>query len=112
MSGPTRKAQDAPVTGAVQGWAALAIHRDDDVAVALRDLAAGEAVVVRRGGTLSEVRAVDAIPLGHKIALRPLAEGAPIRKYGECIGVATRPIAQGAHVHVHNLVSVRGRASA
>jgi altronate dehydratase small subunit len=103
-------APDSTDRPAVQGWAALVIHPDDDVAVALRDVAAGEAVVVRRAGALTEVRAVDAVPLGHKLALHPLAEGAPIRKYGECIGVATRAIAQGAHVHVHNLVSVRGRA--
>ena len=92
-----------------QAWAALAVHPDDDVAVALRDLRAGETIGVRRGGATEEAIVREAIPLGHKLALRALATGAPIRKYGECIGEATAPIAAGAHVHVHNLASRRGR---
>jgi altronate dehydratase len=92
-----------------QGWAAFVIHPDDDVAVALRDLAAGETIGVRRGGATDSARVAEPIPLGHKLALRALARGAPIRKYGECIGEASADIAAGAHVHVHNLVSRRGR---
>jgi hypothetical protein len=34
-----------------------------------------------------------------------------VRKYGEAIGAAREPIAAGAHVHVHNLVSLRARSS-
>lgn len=107
-----RGAKVRAVSAAQQGWDALVIHPDDDVAVALRDLTAGERVTVRRAGALIEVRAADAIPLGHKLALHALEAGAPVRKYGESIGVATRAIAPGAHVHVHNLASLRARASA
>jgi altronate dehydratase len=90
-------------------WDALAIHPDDDVAVALRDIDAGQTVAVRRGGTINRVLVCEAIPLGHKFALLPLSAGRAIRKYGECIGVATIDIAAGSHVHVHNMASRRAR---
>jgi altronate hydrolase len=47
--------------------------------------------------------ALDDIPAGHKVAVRPIAAGASIRKYGEVIGVASCDIPAGAHVHLHNL---------
>jgi len=51
------------------------------------------------------------IPSGHKVALRAIAEGEVVRKYGQVIGLATQAIAAGAHVHVHNLdMSEAGRA--
>ena len=43
------------------------------------------------------------IPAGHKIALRPIAAGEAVIKYGDPIGTATRDIAPGEHVHSHNL---------
>lgn len=91
------------------GWDAIVIHRDDDVAVALRDLAAGETARARRDGVLVAITVATAIPLGHKIALSALAAGAPVKKYGEAIGAASAPIAAGDHVHVHNLASQRAR---
>ena len=97
-----------PAEAAVR-WDALAIHPDDDVAVALRDLVRGEIVTVRDGGELHRVTLADAIPLGHKFARNAVPKGAPIRKYGECIGVATADIATGAHVHIHNMASRRAR---
>ncbi len=45
------------------------------------------------------------VPRGHKVALVDLPEGAAVRKYGQTIGIASRPIAAGEHVHEHNLVS-------
>lgn len=42
------------------------------------------------------------VPFGHKAALKPVAAGEELRKYGVVIGHATQPIAQGEHVHVHN----------
>src|SRR5437588_359477 len=64
-----------------RGWDAIAIHQDDDVAVALRDLAAGTSVRIRRGGAIERVTAAAAIPLGHKLALRALAAGAGVRYF-------------------------------
>lgn len=46
------------------------------------------------------------------VALRDLAAGGPVRKYGEVIGEATGPIPRGGFVHVHNLRSCRARAGA
>jgi len=94
---------------AAERWDALVIHPDDDVAVALRDLAAGETVRVRQGAKLMTAVVVEPIPLAHKFALRDLRAGLPIRKYGQSIGVTTSDIAVGAHVHVHNMASRRAR---
>lgn len=90
-------------------WDALVIHASDDVAVALRDLAAGESVMVRQGGIVTRFDVLDAIPLGHKFAVRDLVRGTRIRKYGECIGAATADIDAGSHVHLHNMASLRAR---
>lgn len=102
-------ATSADVAEISLGWDAIVIHPDDDVAVALRDLARGETVGVRQEGAVRSAVVGEAIPLGHKFALHALSAGAQIRKYGECIGVATAAIAPGAHVHVHNLASRRAR---
>ncbi len=74
---------------------ALQIDRHDNVGVALRDLRPGE----EAGG----VRLGQPVPAGHKFALRPIAAGEPVRKFGNVIGVASAAIAPGAHVHSHNL---------
>lgn len=92
-----------------QGWAAVVIHPEDDVAVALRPLAAGR-VRVRSGGGMIELETAKDIPLGHKLALRDLPAGAVVRKYGEAIGTLTQAVARGDHVHVHNLRSRRARS--
>jgi len=81
----------------------LLIDPRDDVAVALTSLAAGDRVV-------ENVLAAGDIPAGHKVALRAVAKGDPIRKYGWPIGHATADIAAGDHVHSHNLAtSLTGR---
>jgi altronate dehydratase len=86
---------------------ALLIHPADTVAVALRDLAAGEQLTAR-DADLGGVVAHEAVPFGHKVAVRPIASGTQVIKYGAHIGLTTRDIAPGEHVHTHNLVSVRG----
>ena len=68
----------------------------DDVAVAVRALPAGHAVAPG-----IETRAP--IPAGHKVALRAVAVGAPVVKYGQVIGEALADIVPGDHVHVDNL---------
>ena len=49
------------------------------------------------------------IPFGHKFAVTGIEKGVHIIKYGEIIGRATCPIRQGAHAHVQNIESLRGR---
>ena len=82
---------------------------DDDVAVVVEDVAKGASVgaVTLEGDNVATVEAVDEIPLGHKIAVRDLAEGQDVIKYGRSIGAASQPIAAGAHVHTHNVKSKR-----
>src|SRR5215218_2804561 len=75
------------------------VHPSDDVAVAVTALAAGVEACVDGGCVV--VR--DEVGAGHKVALRDLAPGEAVRKYGFPIGVAAEPIARGAWVHAHNL---------
>jgi len=85
------------------------IHPSDNVAMALEDLSAGTRVEVEREGRVQPISLLDPIPFGHKVALRDIAQGQPVMKYGEVIGLASKDIAEGQHVHVHNLESQRGR---
>lgn len=73
----------------------LRIHSSDNVAVALR--------AVEAGAVFDGVTAVEPIPAGHKLALRAIAVGEPVVKYGYPIGVASAAIEGGAHVHGHNV---------
>ncbi len=84
----------------------LVLAPDDDIAVALDDLAPGEQVDGLPGGRLV-VR--DPVPRGHKVALADVGNGAPVRKYGQVIGVASASIVAGEHVHTHNLRFAPGR---
>jgi len=79
------------------------------VATAVRDLAAGERAQVSGCGETGAVELKSAIPLGHKFALRDIAGGREVIKYGETIGVATSVIRRGEHVHLHNVEGLRGR---
>jgi (2R)-sulfolactate sulfo-lyase subunit alpha len=54
-----------------------------------------------------EVECIDAIPLGHKIALGDIAEGDTILKYGHDIGKAVAKVAKGGHVHIQNVKTKR-----
>jgi altronate hydrolase len=85
------------VTARVSGLVVL--HDADDVGVAVTGLAAGSDL----DGPAGRVRTAGPVPPGHKVALRAIAAGAPVRKYGQVIGFASAPISAGEHVHVHNL---------
>ena len=84
---------------------ALVISGRDNVATALQALRPGQHIDANG----STVIVTEPIARGHKIALRPMAPGDPVIKYGSAIGTATRAIAPGAHVHTHNVASGRGR---
>lgn len=83
----------------------LVLDATDNVAVCLAEIPAGTEVSLPDGR--EPVVAKDRIPAGHKVAIERVAEGAPVRKYGQPIGVALRPIRRGEHVHVHNVASGR-----
>ena len=74
------------------------IHSLDNVAVALRDLAADETLML--DGTA--IRLAQPVARGHKFALRPIAAGEAIIKYGLPIGHALETIASGVHIHSQN----------
>ena len=86
---------------------ALRIHPKDSVVVALVDLAPATPLVLANAPDL-EIVTREAIPFGHKVAIRPIPQGQQVIKYGASIGLATQDIQPGEHVHVHNLTSVRG----
>jgi altronate dehydratase small subunit len=98
------------VAGAIQAGAdALVVDVKDDVATALREIQSGEIISYRSGEIVEQVEALDPIPFGHKLAIRPVAAAGHVRKYGEVIGQATVNIEVGRHVHVHNVEGIRGR---
>lgn len=82
---------------------------DDDVGVAVMDLSAGDTVeaVTLEGEPVTEITLANDVPLGHKVAMRDLTKEKHIIEYGEEIGQAYANIVQGAHVHVHNIKSLR-----
>ena len=82
----------------------IRVHRRDNVAVVAADVQLGDLVRLDDG---SEVRAVEAIPRGSKLALGPIACGEAVIRYGEEIGRATEDIAAGEYVHTHNLARER-----
>lgn len=79
----------------------LLLHETDHVWVARVDLPAGAALPAEG------LACRDPIPRGHKVARVPRRAGEPVWKYGNPIGVASRDIAAGEHVHTHNLVMHR-----
>ncbi|UST54586.1 altronate dehydratase family protein [Comamonadaceae bacterium OTU4NAUVB1] len=73
----------------------IRLHPADDVVIARAQLV---------GGTpIEHVTSRGLIPPGHKVAMRAIAPGEPVRRYDQIIGFASQPIAPGEHVHTHNL---------
>ncbi|PZQ65182.1 MAG: galactonate dehydratase, partial [Variovorax paradoxus] len=73
----------------------IRLHPADDVLIARSQLVGGT--------TVENVPVRGLIPAGHKVAVRAIAAGEPVRRYNQIIGFASRPIAPGEHVHTHNL---------
>jgi (2R)-sulfolactate sulfo-lyase subunit alpha len=93
-------------------YKAIAHKKGDAVAVAVADLSPGDRIMARilDGSQPVTVTVCDPIPLGHKVALIEMRAGQDVTEYGERIGRTTQPIPAGAHVHVHNMKSVRWSA--
>ena len=81
--------------------AVLLLAPEDNVVVACRDLAAGEAVALDG----APVRLPSPVPTGHKLARRAIGAGERVLKYGASIGSARVAVAAGEYVHTHNLKS-------
>ena len=86
---------------------AMIIDPKDNVAVAIETISAGDTVTYLREGKTVSLKAAENITIYHKLATRAIQKGEPVVKYGEHIGVATADIPEGAHVHVHNVESMK-----
>jgi altronate hydrolase len=75
----------------------LRLHPNDDVVIARRQLVSGTALAELN------VTVTGLVPPGHKIAVRAVARGGPVRRYNQIIGFASRDIRPGEHVHLHNM---------
>lgn len=79
----------------------LLLHPDDTVLVCIAAIAAGDTLMIDD----QAVEAPEAIAVGHKLARHRLEPGAKVTKYGAPIGSVTQAVAQGAHLHGHNMKS-------
>jgi len=88
---------------------AITMDSRDNVATALTELQPGDEVeVISTAREVTQtVRVNDSLPLGHKIALSDINSGADVVKYGAKIGRASKDIATGDYVHIHNVTSDR-----
>ena len=84
---------------------AVKIHDTDNVVISTQPIKKGDPVVIK-GERLFD--ALDEVDLGHKIAIAPIVCGGKVFRYGEPILQATRPIAPGEWVHVHNTHPIPG----
>jgi altronate hydrolase len=75
----------------------IRLHPDDDVVIARQQLVGGTRLMDE------DVTVSGLIPPAHKIATHAIAKGAPVKRYNQIIGFASRDIAPGEHVHLHNL---------
>src|SRR4029079_7590031 len=79
----------------------LLLDERDSVLVVTSRIREGERFLLDGAGIV----AAQNLPLGHKVARRPIAAGDKVLKYGVPIGTATAAIPAGAHAHVHNIRS-------
>lgn len=82
----------------------IRIHKNDNVAVALKPLASGTTYDVDG----NQVTVIEEIPQGHKFALRDIAEGEDVIKYGFRIGTTKEAVKKGGWVHVQNVKTALG----
>jgi (2R)-sulfolactate sulfo-lyase subunit alpha len=83
---------------------------NDSVAVVVVEgIEAGQdltALILDDNRTIS-IKANASIPIGHKVAVKAMALGDTVMKYGTDIGKVVAPIAIGEHAHVHNIKTKR-----
>jgi (2R)-sulfolactate sulfo-lyase subunit alpha len=101
-AGPAKPAQKAPD---------FLVHEDGDSVgvIVIEGIKAGTELsgwVMAQDRTIG-MKVLNDIPIGHKIALKDLAAGDSVIKYGVNIGKVVAPIKKGEHVHVHNLKTRR-----
>jgi len=93
------------------GIKAAVLNVKDNVGVALTDLESGAELELKVNGRTLSVKLTEPIAYQHKFSVTRINSGAKIVKYGEVIGEATRDIAPGQHVHIHNMTGLRAKAA-
>jgi len=88
---------------------AIIMASNDNTATVVESISPNSDVQLDNAGNRISVHVIEQIPFGHKFAIKTIAKGDSIVKYGESIGIASQNIAIGQHVHVHNMESTRGR---
>jgi len=83
---------------------ALVLDQSDNTATLLADASADDFVILK--GIVGQIQLCEAVAYGHKTALRAIRKGENIIKYGQSIGRATKDIASGEWIHIHNMSSV------
>lgn len=81
--------------------AVILLHPDDNILVCVKQFHSGDEIVIDGEKMISQID----IAVGHKIARRALNAGDKVYRYGAPIGSMTEPVAQGEHVHMHNMKS-------
>jgi altronate hydrolase len=84
---------------------AVLLHPQDNLLIAKKALLPRTIVPLEDG---TEVKIAQMIPPGHKAAVREIAEGEAVRRYGQIIGFASEPIKPGQHIHTHNVAVHQG----
>ena len=79
---------------------AIQLHPSDNVAIARVPLSPGQTLDIAG----IAITVAEAVPAGHKVALRHIGAGDNLIRYGQVIGRASKPIAPGAHIHTHNVL--------
>ena len=106
MVSESKNSKTTPTSEAPVVWASslqprhagIQLSAADNVAVALRQINAGETLA-----EFDNLLVRDEIPKGHKLSLAPVASGEKVTKYAQIIGLASEAIEPGCHVHSHNL---------
>ena len=83
---------------------AKVISEKDNVATCVADVKAGENVKVHFNGEYAEYTALEDIPFGHKIAIKPVKKGEKVFKYGVEIGEMSEDVSVGGWIHCHNCI--------
>jgi altronate dehydratase small subunit len=88
---------------------AILMNNTDNVATALTNFEENIQVkiVLSSQQVIKEIKTNQVIAFGHKLAVEAIDKGQKVIKYGEVIGHATKNIAIGDHVHIHNVNSNR-----
>jgi altronate dehydratase len=81
---------------------AIRVNQKDNVVTAVSDIEEFEEVTYGAGSDIRRIKALEAIPFGHKMAINNISKGGNIIKYGEIIGRASTDVEAGQWIHTHN----------